>query len=643
MPLAPNVDPGGPVPFLGALALCAVVLWGLGGLIRADRPGARLLSGAAILTLGMVGLNFGFGLALPTAAAVLAAAAVVGIVLGLRSGRAGLALHPVLWLPVLVAVLVVWRGGLSYQPYSWDEFSAWLYWPREAFLRGDGAASTDWRSLGYTQGLVLASLFPNLLFDRFDDVRQLAFPLMLHLALLSLAFDVVSDRGRGKLGLAPGAASALAWVVVLALLSVEAAWTLVPQLLQAEKPQIYLNAAIVLLLVEAGWDDARLRRNAVVIGLILAAGFLFKSGFLSMVPPVFLAVGWLGLRPGGGRRPDVIALGLAMVPVVLAVVVWGMVKGTVRVGCLGDPLAVFSTSGSGGLPADMALRLAAGIWDYLVVYKPWLSILALLGLGLALLGPARAGVLALAAMAVIYVASLHVVYTTCLNPGEGQALASLPRYLRVPLRTVHFIGLVLLLLESLAWLRGRWKAFDAAAGGRLAAIGLAAGGMALGAWQVRAVDRSLDNLASRSHERDGGELQKRLARETEAVARHLTPDGRAWITMLAQGSSGEEFTYARYYAMGQRRGDSVNRFEVAHEFAFADRPLTPWTTVMPAESARDRLAAADLLWPQRPFDPWLTEVLRPLIDDRDCLAEPLGKVLIRGADGRFSCRPLSMD
>lgn len=625
--------PGGALPFLTALWTCLLVTWGLGGWTGDPRAGGRLAGGAALLILSMVGLNFGLRMPLSAAVVPVGIAAAAGIIFRPGRGIGELSRHPALWLPVLVSAAVLWRGGLSYQPYSWDEFSAWLYWPREAFLRDDGAAASDWRSLGYTQGLVLASLFPQLLFERFDQVRLLAFPLGMHVALLALVFDITLARTRSL---------PTAWALVLGLLGVEVTWTLVPQLAQAEKPQIYLFSMIFLLMSEVERDRDLRRANATTIGLVMAGGFLVKSGFIGVFPPVALALAWLVLRRGEQGPRDWLSFALVVLPLLLTIVVWGQTKGAVRGGCLGDPVAaIFTAAGNNRPPPlDMARRLAAGIGEYLLAYKPWLSLLALAGLGLAVARGRRVTVLALAGFVAIYLLSLHVVYNVCLGSGEGAALASLPRYLRVPLRVVHATGVVLLVLEGLAVLR---HGLRVPISPRWVRAGMLGGIVLLAGWQIGMVARSLDNVETRSYEGDGGELQKRLARDTEAVARHLTLDGRAWVTMLAQGSSGEEFTYARYYAMGRGRGDPVNRFEVAHEFSFAASPVTPWTTEMSEGRTTERLGASHLLWPQRPLDPWLMGALRPLMDDSICLERALGKVMVRGADGRFTCRPLYMD
>lgn len=593
--------------------------------------------GAVLLPVSMVAANYGLRLQLIPTAWLVVGLAALGWLIWAKDGFCGWEWrHPALLLPLLVGILALWRGDLDYIPCSWDEFSAWLSWPNEAFLRDDGVSAADWRLMGYTQGLVLASLFPQLFSDHFSELRLLAFHSALHVAMLAVVFDVVMHRTRSF---------AMAWATVLLLLGVEAAWTLVPQLVQAEKPQIYFYSIIFLLLVEAERDRDLLRGNALVIGMAMAGGFLIKSGFLAAFPPVLLGMAWLTLRGREGRSRDGMSFCLAVLPPLVVVVAWSQLKGAVGGGCLGDPLAAFSLSGGVGRPPplEMARRLAVGIGEYVLAYKPWLTLAALAGLVLAAMNGSRKAMPALAGMVALHVLSLYVVYNVCLNAFEGSILASLPRYLRVPLRVMHVVGLVMLVLEGLPILHRHFPRVGALMSGRIVRAGLLGTIILLGAWQVHAVARSLDNVATRVHERDGGEVQKRLARETEAVIRHLIPDGRAKVIILAQGSSGEEFIYARYFAMGRRRGDPVHRFQLARQFSFGDEHHTPWTTVMPVDVAREWLGGADLLWPQRPFDPWLEEVLRPLVADQACLAKPLGNVLIRGADGRFSCRPLSMD
>ncbi|MBI3445274.1 MAG: hypothetical protein HY055_07905 [Magnetospirillum sp.] len=641
MSILPEGVPGGLVPFPGSFVLCLITLWGLGGLLGPARAGLRLAAGGALLPLLMVGANFGLGMGLTAAATGVMILALSGLVAGRRSGLGPPLLHPVSLLPILVAVLVLWRGGLSYQPYSWDEFSAWLYWPREAFLLDDGRASGDWRHLGYTQGLVLSMLYSNLFSERFDEVRLLAYPVALHVAMLAVAFEVAVGSARLRLGLERRRALSLGWVLILGLLAAEASWTLVPQLLQAEKPQIYLAVIIFLLLVEAEADPSRLRRNALVAGLALAGGFLVKSGFLAMLIPAGLAVIALGLQAG---RRDWPAMLLVLGPTVLAVLVWNATKGPVAGGCLGNPLAAFGMAAAGGrgAPLEMIQNLARGIADYVVAYKPGLTVLGLLGLAAGLAGRGLVSVAALIGLILIYVGSLQVVYAVCLNATEGRELASLPRYLRVILRIVHTLGPILLVLEMGARLRRHWPRFDQFVAGRAA---LAAGlvvVLGLAGWQVRATARALDNIASRAAERDRGEMQSRIAHEAEAVARLARETGIGRVTVLAQGSSGEEFTYGRYYAIGRRRGEPLHRFETAEEYSFAPSQRSRWITVQTPDEAAERLRQGGILWPQS-LDPWLVEVLRPMMSDPACLSDFAGRVLLPGQDGRLVCRALSVD
>ncbi|WP_141400368.1 hypothetical protein [Magnetospirillum sp. 15-1] len=135
--------------------------------------------------------------------------------------------------------------------------------------------------MGYTQGLPALLAFPNLLFGQFEPGRSLAPFVVLHAVLMGLIWEMLAETLRGR-GAGAGAAGLAGWATILGLLGLEAAWTLVPQLMLVEKPQIYLIAAMLLLLVRAGRG---------LDGALIAAGMSYLiKGYR----------GGFGPGPGGG-------------------------------------------------------------------------------------------------------------------------------------------------------------------------------------------------------------------------------------------------------------------------------------------------------------------------------------------------------
>ena len=128
----------------GAIAICWFAALGLGSWFRIDGMGTRAFLGLAALPIALFLMSDILGLGLRTSAWVLMGVAAAGLAWRARDlaraapdrgpGMAAACLTPFLWLPVLVLAALAISGGASYVPLHWDEFSAWLLWPKLQFL-----------------------------------------------------------------------------------------------------------------------------------------------------------------------------------------------------------------------------------------------------------------------------------------------------------------------------------------------------------------------------------------------------------------------------------------------------------------------------------------------------------------------------
>lgn len=624
-----------------ALLLCWLTFTGLGALApsldKRGMPGVRLWAGATLMLVIVFVLNVGAGVGLRLAAQ--ATALLAGAGLGLAFWRArrnppslAALLHPALVLPLAALVVIAWRGGVGYEPLAWDELNNWLGWTRQAVAFD---SLDDPRMVnpvrGYTPGWPIALAFPNLLLGRMDESLSAVVPLLLHVAVLGLVFDVAA-RMLDRAGWAAPSARLGAWALILGALAVEATWKLAPTNLLIEKPQIYALCAVLFLAVVATSRDVRPGRAGLHLGLSMVAGYLIKVSMLAFAPAlavIGLALCLLRRRAGEGLRAQ--ALGAAMLALPMAVVYLLWTRMGAPQGCMSDPLAVFGALLGGqtdGQAGELLARFAGAELDYLRAFKLPLTLAAVAGLAVALTVPRLAIIpLALALYALVYFGALYAYHLSCFGAYYFQELNSVDRFTRVPLRTVHLAGLALPLLAMAPRLAGL-------AGRRAVVVALAVAVLALGAWQVRQLDRSFAAMAARGDADPDQVAVVRAMRAETGAALNLLDRHPGWARrplMLAQGSAGYETVIANYFGLG--------RFRLADMWSWGPEPANVWMLKAEPEQVRATLLAASVVWPVI-VDPWMRDVLAGLIRDPACLADPTRYLLVPDPQaGELACVP----
>ena len=212
-----------------SLLFVYLVMLGLGAWLPVPAPGVRLMAGGALVPIAMHSGAVGGGLPLSWLGWTLTGIAAGGLVFCYRRGRRWDASkllrevrHPVYVLPALIAAVALAHGDIPYVPYGQDEFTSWMYWPRQQFV-ADAVWRADmaWNIKGYMQGWPLSIVFAQTAWDEFSGVRGIAVAAMWHVGLLGVAYDLIDERLRGE-DMAAGQAAALAWSVVGLMLAAEA-------------------------------------------------------------------------------------------------------------------------------------------------------------------------------------------------------------------------------------------------------------------------------------------------------------------------------------------------------------------------------------------------------------------------------------
>lgn len=623
--------------------LVYAVAWGLALLLPAGGAaplhrwlGLRFSGAVALLCAILYMANPVLGLPVSVGAWMAVAAAGVGLGAGARRLEAAVLTHPVVLLPAGLALVMAVHGPVEYLPVSWDEFSNWLGWAKQIYVTDthwDPAMSIG--QTGYTPGWVLLMAFPDVVLGSFREVNSASIQFFMHVGVLGMAFDLLRGRLLDQgVGQRPAAVSA--WLFVLAALAVEATWKLYPTLQLIEKPQIYSMAAVLLVALAAGEREADRTRLAGYFGLFLAFGYLLKMAMLTFVPAALVvgAVALAGDRPG--LRRLALRFALAAAPLALAVATWRLASPETG-GCMSNPFKVLTIGDGAALDRAMAdAGMVAGryfgaIAEYVAAFKPWLTVLALGGLAVAAADRRPAWtVAALAAFIAAYFGMLYIYHLLCFGYDE---LNSIPRFTRVPLRLVHLFGLLLpalLAARHAKFLAGLVPA-GAARAVPLAATVLA---VALGAVQVHAVERSLDDIATRSQQ--GPELVRDIAlvrRDALALTELVSTLGieGAATTLIDQNSSGLAANVARYYAITGVRGDPPFVFRVRNGHSWGEDRANQWMTSTSHVTLRNRFLAQDVLWPVR-LDDWVMPLIRELAADPACPPDFARVFLVRTRD-----------
>ncbi|MBI1318981.1 MAG: hypothetical protein GC168_08530 [Candidatus Hydrogenedens sp.] len=630
----------------------------------ADWHGVRYCGGVALLALLLYAAALA-GVPLHRAAWGIIALAAVGFIVEAGRGAERVPtlsrfLHPLLVFALLVGGLAAWSGGIDYLPHTWDEWANWLGWSRQMIVAdrmlSDGMVLS---TRGELPGWSLLMSFPGLLLDRWREGDAVPVIFVLHLGCLAVAYDLVRWLARRQLALSEAAATAGAWLWLLALLAAEVTWKLLPTSLLIDEPQVYAVGSVVLLGIAGASPGLGIagtspgldrRRLAVTIGLIAAFAYTLKHAFIVFLPAYGVIAGLLILaewREGRRSLGRVLAIGAALLlPVAAVRLGWALFGSGGR--CFADQLQILRTVAAGAAifgetPGALMVRILDASAAYLLAWKLPLTVVA--GLGLAAALASRRHALAVVALLIYGAAYLFGFFATslagCFTEYEVVHLESLTRYIRVPLRVLQLGGCFLLVIVAIDTLSAPgWAVWRRRLGSRPALLAAVVLALPLLAWQTVQVSRSLVENALRvsrapaeiAHFRRTAALGSALA--DLMAARGL---GHGRVGLIAQGRPGDEKPLVQYTALGRRRGDALARFTVDGQHSWA-RQSDHFVTVAATEAElRTALLTRDVIFPIV-VDDWISGILVPLIRTPGCQGAVTGFFLFRTADRRgFTC------
>ncbi len=482
----------------GGLAVSSGMRASLGG-----GWGSRLLLGLGILTLLLYVFNVVLDAPLGLTARITAGAGIGLLGLGLYRNRDELSWwkilsHPVTVFCVLLVALAWWQGPAGYLPYAWDEYTNWLGASKQIFFKDTWIApDMHYPHPEYPPGWRLLVIYPSLVLGRYDEYHALFTLSVMHFGFLGMVFEVIEATLKSRSRWSAATRRLLSWAILLCLILVEATWKLIPQDVLIERPQIYLFTAGILLAVLAGERKTDRLGLAAGLGLIMAFGYLIKSSMIVFIPSLLLIGGYLVLREVNWSRQftarqfknSVLIVALVVLPFVATYLSWQALKTGSR--CNSSILQLLQPDSLTLIVGEQAGRIGAdymsALFGYLFSYKAPVTLFAVLSLGWALRDARwRLGVLTLIVFIGTYILALYWNYLVCAD-WFNDYLSSLQRYIRVPLRSLHLIGLMFGLMATVLLLEKRF-----AATARIFAPALPAGVallMAFTVWQANAALR----------------------------------------------------------------------------------------------------------------------------------------------------------
>ncbi|MBI2240880.1 MAG: hypothetical protein HYU59_08775 [Magnetospirillum gryphiswaldense] len=599
-----------------AAPLFLLALVGLGSWrVPPGALGLRATIGVAIFSLVVLFAHVVAGLPLAGVAWVLAFVGWAGVVWRWPSWDA--VLHPLAILMVGYLVMGGGQDGIVYVPWGDDEFINWLRSAKQIFLaRWDFSPQIAFALPSYPQGWPTLLALPSILVGRnFSEDLASVVPFVLHVVFLGLLFDfalVISKR-------------LYAWALVLSFLTVEVTWKLLPLNLMSEQPQIYAVATVFVLCLWAEMTAPSQRRTLLAAaGLMAAHAYLIKTAALLLLPALLVVVAWplfFGERQRLSRMGDVTKEMLVAVgPFVAVWLVWSSIAsdGGHCATSLGN---YFSLSGIGRLMSDMPAALAymQASASYYSSYKLPLSLLAMAGLGYGLVRPlTRKVVVAVLAYAVLYHCALFWSYRSCPD-SFNFFLSSLQRYILVPLRVLHVVGVVLLFHAVLGRLLPSRPWMDKAAA--VLIVLLAAG-------QMFFLHRGLIEVRQRDNGREFAVLGQTVKGSAETLKRVLDAwDRRPQLLQLASFP----YAYALYPTYHYMMNDDGRTLPFSYCLATGEMETVRFDA-LEAGGCLDapldqQLAKADIIWPLS-LTPFMNEALRRHVGP-GCPADLTGRILVR--------------
>ena len=631
-----------------SVAVGIAVGTGLGAWFPLNSIAGRVMAGSLLAPLLLLGLNVMTGIPLSNISLMVYGLSLAGLIKlyrGLRgAGMFRVLANPVFVLPLIFLALLFTINPIGYQSFEWDEFASWLYWSKELYLADNlNAGNLSWRQLGYPQAWPMALAFPQLLYGQFDPMRSLAVGVVWHAAALGIVYEFMVTYLHRKNWASSGVICLVGYSIIFFLLAAEALRKLVPQDFLIELPQIFLLSSIFALFCLAGLGAERLRGLFFTAGVMLAAGMMVKISVIAAVPATAVMVIYLSMAEKseffGYQRLTGAALnlGLFLLPVALTQVAWIFYAGQFQ----SDLSKLeFSFDFSGDHLALLA-RLADAAWAYIESWKMPLTLTSCIGLAYGVSKKEfRPVVIGLLLFIIVYGAGLFQLYAFRFGPIEVAELQSHQRYLRVPLRVVHILGIAFLLILAVTDVMGSRFDFQRYISARRFVGAATLSVLMVGGYQIYAIRQSLTDIRDRyslSQERLAVIMELQLDRQALEPILTKFENSKPLIALIAQGDDGYSLRVVRFLALSNRKGESRIKYSILNGYSWSERPDNRSRQPTTALKLSSILRKADIIWGHR-RDAWIEEIFKKFTTG--CAENASWRFLVKlGSDDNYRCIP----
>lgn len=635
---------------LEGLVINFCILAGLGAWFSWAGLGGAFFLGGILIPLGLFLGNSAFGLPLEWCNWVLVAIAVAGALRALiyrENWRATswplIVLHPMIFLPALVFVIAVAQDDLSYLPLNFDELASWAAWCKQVFV-----ADIWWREdmLGsiriYPKGWPMAAAFAQWPFQSFEELRAIALLGLFHISILAMLFDALRMAFERRGDLEKRQSFVLAWIVILLLLAGEASWKLLPPSFLVERPILYWAVGLFTLALFAWHDEKNGSKAIACMGLVVASVITIKSPMTNLMLPAafFGLLHWWKTERGGSVLRQALALGtvlaVVLVPGVFVIVAHSFVSPD------------YGPAGSNGILetqpwkiGPLSTAILSSLNAYVGSYKFPMTIVSLIGLASGFCKPElRPMALGLVLFVVSYWLGLWSFFLFVSSGTGNEALPSLQRYARLPLRLMHVFGPALLAINVADYVIRKKRTLIDRLWNKKPVIGaMTALVIGLVLFQVWGLDRTFLSMRGRPLENQKNVSDiKRLKAEGAKLIALFDQAGMIspLVAIVYQGDSGIRHKIAHYYGLGNDRGGQVHRYRMLGAWSWGETPVNVWMEKTDREGFLETMMSVDVIWPIR-LDDWTQSAIGTFSDTPECGKRLTDHFLIKTAAEEFRC------
>lgn len=611
-------------------ALVLVSSFGLGAWIPINSISGKIMIGAILIPICLITLHITTEQKLTHISIIIVILSIIGVIKFFFYKKELTSfielLNPVLVLPIIFLMLLISTNDITYQIFEWDEFASWMYWTKEAYL-ADSLLPMDigWRGLKYPQGWPIALVYPQLFFSTFDPLRSIVVNLVWNAATLGLIYDLIFNYLRKIKWGSNILIITTCYVVVLIILTAEITGTLVPKSFLVEMPQVYITISIFSLLCFRVFNYENHAGIVFSIGLLLAAGFLIKLSMVTVIPAVLITVlygDYTGHKKNNIKRTTISMLSntlLITIPSLIVIIIWSQLPETKTVGLnsLSFSLDFQKTH------LDLLVRLIEGTYSYLSLWKAPVTTLAILGLICAVADTSlRTVILGLIIFYLAYAFGLFQLYAFRFAGYEATHLASLQRYLRLPISLMHFLGitfLIITLCRTFIRINFSIRGFFTKEYLAYPILSLL---ILFFSYQVMNIKDTFSEITNRSEMSSARvAIIKKLQKDQKNIIQlidGLDNKNRRKLPAIAfihQGDDGYSYRVVSFLALKDTRRNGRLAYKLLPGYSWGDLNLTNiWMRKISPSKLVARLKKADLIWSLR-RDAWINKALMPLTKD----------------------------